>query len=347
MGERRARRALPSREMPRFCRHNRLIQNCPICTREQEIELRPILSSSAPRTPEPRTAAPRPRRPPAGSARSTARTRAAPGLTVRRLVRGADDGYRSPLAPGLKSSEDAARLAEEIAFAAGRLITLEADPPGLYAEVAGGDGDIEERTWLAFLIAYICPRDAEDPFAAVRAARTSWSSGEQPQLEAVETGPRTAHDPDRGSGTLDAYRAWAARAGSQRAAFTGDATWTPGRRFARAFERLALPGLHRDARYDLLVTLGRLGVYELRADSLQLGGDNEVTLAAKRALGIGDPLLLERRAAELAAACGVSPEALDLGLYNWERAGRATLGLGPAAEPDHDALASARRALGL
>jgi hypothetical protein len=267
-------------------------------------------------------------------------------MQVRRLARGADDGFRSPLVPGLKSSEEAERLAEELAFAAGRLSRLESDPPGSYAEVAA-DGDLEERTWLAFLIAYMCPLDGDDPFAGVRAARTSWSSGEEPDLAGVPVGPRTAHDPTRGTQTLDAYRAWAARARSQAAAFGGDAAWSPERRFARAFERLALPGLHRDARFDLLVTLGRLGVYDLRAGSLQLGGDNEPTVAAKRALGIGDTFLLERRAAELAEAAGLPLEALDLGLYNWGVRTRCTMGLEPTAEPDRAALESTRAALGL
>ena len=35
--------------------------------------------------------------------------------------------------------------------------------------------------------------------------------------------------------------------------------------------------------------------------------------------GIGDPLLLQRRAAELVEAVGVPIEALDLGLTNWSR----------------------------
>ena len=74
---------------------------------------------------------------------------------------------------------------------------------------------------------------------------------------------------------------------------------------------MALPGFHRDARFDLLVTLGRLGLYDLRPGALQLGGENEVTVAAKRILGIGDPLLLERRALELADACAIPLEALD------------------------------------
>ena len=93
------------------------------------------------------------------------------------------------------------------------------------------------------------------------------------------------------------------------------------------------PGLHRDARFDLLVTLGRLGCYELSASALQLGGDNEVTVAAKRAFGIGDSLLLERRAGELAAACEVPLEALDVGLYNWGGGVRATLASNSIASP--------------
>ncbi len=35
--------------MPTFCRHNHLIQNCPICSREQNVELRPIVSPSGPK----------------------------------------------------------------------------------------------------------------------------------------------------------------------------------------------------------------------------------------------------------------------------------------------------------
>jgi hypothetical protein len=124
--------------------------------------------------------------------------------------------------------------------------------------------------------------------------------------------------------------------------------WTPERRFARTFERLALPGLHRDARFDLLVTLGRLGVFDVVAGALQFGGDNEVTVAAKRALGIGDPMLLQRRAADLADACGLPLDALDLGLHNWGHGGpRVTLGLGPGAEPDEAAVEPVRAALGL
>jgi hypothetical protein len=331
--------------MPTFCRHNRLIQNCPICSREQAVELRPVVSSSAPRSAQERpSSAPKPRSRGNGGRSGGGGGR---GVRVRRVARGADDGYRSPLVPGLKSSEEAERLADELAIATARLERLAADPPGLYAEVSDQSLEIEERTWLAFLIAYLCPIQGEDPFAAIRGARTSWASGAMPELDGVETGPRSAHDPSRGPQTLEAYRAWAGRAGSQAAAFTGESGWTPERRFARTFERLALPGLHRDARFDLLATLGQLGVYEVQAAALQFGGDNRVTLAAKRALGIGDPLLLERRAADLAQACGVPLAALDLALYNWEAGERTTLGLEPDAQPDPQALAAVQDALGL
>ena len=331
--------------MPSFCRHNRLIQNCPICTREQAVEMRPIVTSSAPRTTQPRPSTPSP-----GRSRGTPSQRAtgtSGRVTVRRVARGGDDGYRSSLVLGLKSSADAGRLAEEIAFAEHRRGVLEHDPPGLYREVADPAGDVEERCWLAFLIAYLCPLEEDDPFAEIARIRTSWRSGEIPNLDEVRTGPRTAHEPRRAGRTLEAYRTWAARTGSQAAAFTGDGTWTPERRFARAFERLSLPGLHRDARFDLLLTLGRLGVFDLEAGSLALGGANDVTVGAKRALGIGDPMLLERRASDLAHGCGVALEALDLGLHNWQRGEHVTLGLGPGAEPTPEKLGSVQAALGL
>lgn len=258
-----------------------------------------------------------------------------------------DDGYRSPLAPGLRSTQDARRLAEEIAFASTRLGRLASDPPGLYAEVADAAGDLEERTWLAFLIAYLYPLDSPDPFAAIVAIRTSWAASRQLRLDDVQAGPRTAYDPARGLATIEAYRAWAGRAGSQADAITGESSWRADRRFARTFERLALPGLPRDARFELLSSLGALGLYELRPSSLVLGGSDTVTLAAKRAFAIGDALLLERRAAQLAEACEAPLAALDLALYNWEREARVTGGMGPSAEPGPRELDAAQTALGL
>ena len=96
-----------------------------------------------------------------------------------------------------------------------------------------------------------------------------------------------------------------ARAGSQEAALTGEASWSPVRRFGRVFERLALPGFARGARFDLLATLGAAGVYPLEADAVHFVEDDATTLAAKRALVSGDPMLLERRARDLADACGL------------------------------------------
>jgi hypothetical protein len=137
--------------------------------------------------------------------------------------------------------------------------------------------------------------------------------------------------------------------GTQAAAFLGDSSWTPQRRFERVYERLALPGFGRMGRYDLLVTLGALGLYEIKAGSLQFVGapaDDLTTLAAKRVFGIGDPLLLERRSAALAQAAGVPVEALDLALANWAAPERATLGF-PLLSGDVDAYERASDALGL
>jgi len=248
--------------------------------------------------------------------------------------------------PGLRSSRDADRLATELAFAAARLIALEQDPPGLLAEIADQRLELEERTWLAFQVAYICPLDDEHPFAGIEAVRTSWASGLLPDLDGVSTGPRSAFAPGQGWVTLDAYRAWAARAGSQAEAYTGEPSWTPQRRFARVYERLALPGLSRDTRFELLVMLGRLDCYELSGDRLELGGSDEVTVAAKRVFGIGDPLLLERRAATLAEACAMPLEALDLALWNWTSDQRSGLGVPVDAEVDATLLAVTRDALG-
>ncbi len=331
--------------MPTFCRHNRFLANCPICSADQVDVVSPRRSSTA----KPAGGGTRTR-----SASSTRGSRSSGAVRVRQITREQEDGFRSQLVPGVKASAAAERLAEEIAFACARLELLATDPPGLYGEVARL-GDREEALWLAFLIAYLGPLDGEDPFAGVRAAHTSWASGELPQLDDAALGPRTAHDPARGDATLVAYRAWAERAGSQDVAFGGESTWSAERRFARAFERLALPGLHRDARFDLLVTIGELGVHELRAGTLQLGGADETTVAAKRIFGIADTLLLERRAGEFAAAGEVPLAALDLALWNWNRTqrsdssgerDRATLGT-TDLEPDANAYARVAAALGL
>jgi hypothetical protein len=297
--------------VPTFCRHNRFVENCPIC--------------SPPK-------APAETRRPAGRSRSTSQSkrRSAGGVHVRQVARMADDGFRAPLVAGLKREDDARRLADELAVAAGRLNELETAPPGLYGEAAAA-ADVEEGLWLAFLIAYLGPLEDGDPFAGVAAARVPWAGGGAPELDGVPTGARTAHDPARGTATPQAYRAWASRSGSQAAAFAGEPNWSPERRFMQAFERLSLPGFHRAARFDLLVSIGRLGLVDVRAGALRLGGSDLVTTTAKRAFGIGDPVLLERRAADLAEVCEVPLEALDLALENLGRPRGEGLRLGAGA----------------
>jgi hypothetical protein len=167
---------------------------------------------------------------------------------------------------------------------------------------------------------------------------------------------------------LLAYAHWAARGGrsaaapgdavrapdaaGQRAAFTGDPGWSGERRFDRVYERLALPGLTRAARYDLLVTLGRLGIYSLEPQRLYLGAahgvreEDPTTAGAKRVFGIADPQLLERRAVALADGAGVPLESLDLALANWLGPQRATVGI-PAETREAGALESTRSALAL
>jgi hypothetical protein len=271
-----------------FCRHNRLTANCPICSRELDDELR--------------AQAPVRAKPPRASATSRGRATTAPPrsgrLVTRKLARAADDGYRNPLVPGLRATADAERLAVALTDAAARL-----EPPGPYPEV-GEEPDLEQATWLAFLLVLAGP--------------------EAPELQRVllEARPRfdddvTAELPAPRARTAEAYRAWVRRAGSQQAAFTGDAGWTPERRFGRVFERLALPGFGRGARFELLATLGAAGRYELAADALHLIEDDPTTLAAKRALVSGDQMLLERRARDLADACALPLAALDRGLAVW------------------------------
>jgi hypothetical protein len=314
--------------MPTFCRHSRLQATCPICSKAEE----PGRPARSPRPARPRgTAAPR--------------MRAQAGVRVRRVERAPDDGYENDLVFGLRSSVDAARLAGELAFAAARLDELRDDPPGLYADVALAS-DREEAAWLAFLIAYLGPLRGATAFASVEGARVPWHTGELPELDGLELGPRTAHDPARRDATLVAYRAWAARAGSQQAALTSDPDWEPERRFARTFERLALPGFGRGPRFDFLVTLGALGVVPLAAGTMALGGDatDPVVGAAKRVFGIGDAINLERRAAELAREAGVPLAALDLALFNWSapEAERATMGARTGPDPARrDAISAA------
>jgi hypothetical protein len=268
-----------------FCRHNRLTSKCPICSRELQEDLR----SKAPvRHVTPRkpgsSSTPRGR---SGSTRSR-------GVVTRKLARAADDGYRNPLVPGLRATADAERLAIALTQAAERL-----EPPGPYPLIAD-EPDLDQATWMAFLFA-LAP-ELRDVLAE---ANPPWDEADIEALPAAK------------AKTAGAYRAWVQRAGSQQVAFTGEASWTPERRFGRVFERLSLPGFNRAARYDLLTALGAAGRYPLTADAVHFVEDDDTTLAAKRALVSGDRMLLERRARDLADAAELPIAALDRGLAAW------------------------------
>src|SRR3954447_15971452 len=167
--------------MPLFCRHNRLTANCPICSRDMEAELR---AQAPPRA--------RPARSSGSQAakRSPSRARTGAGrsggVVTRRLARAADDGYRNPLVPGLRATADAERLGAALAAAAERL-----RPPGFYPDIAA-EPDVEEATWLAFLLALAAAPELQQ---AVLERRPCWRDGELPDL------------PPEGSRTAAAYRA--------------------------------------------------------------------------------------------------------------------------------------------
>ena len=265
-----------------------------------------------------------------------------------------DDGYRSRLVPGLRSSADAQQLAQEIAFATGRLSALRLQPPEIYAE-ARALGDIEQASWVCFLATYLSPLQEQDPFRGIRAVLAQpagdWHAGLLPDLEQIPLGPRSSHDPARGLSTVQAYRRWAQNSGSQAHVLAGDPGWSAQRRFERAFERLAIAGFSRAGRYELLVTLGALGLYELCAEALHPAPPSShspdlMTVAAKRIFGIGDTINIERRAQALAQQIDVPLASLDLALANWGCGERATLGFASQIG-DQDALRRAQSTLGL
>ena len=233
------------RALPTFCRHNRFLENCPICSR---------------------TWSPPPRR------RARARAGLGPGSAVR--IRHGAGGrrrrYRDPLVPGLRASEDArrlggrARLRRGAAGGARHVASGSLRRGGERAGHRGGDvAGVPHRL----------PVPGGGGAGLRRGRGPSGRAGRRASFRrwtAWPPGRGRPTTPAAGRTTLVAYRRWAERAGSQAAAFTGETHWDGARRFERAFERLALPGLHRAARFDLLVTLGRTGRYrpagELAAD---------------------------------------------------------------------------------
>ena len=226
----------------------------------------------------------RARRAPARASGSTAKrrsgsTRRTSGVVTRRIARPADDGYRCPLAPGLRATADAERLAAALA-----------PPPSGWSRPARtprwpSRADLEEAIWLAFLLALAGP-DKPELRAALLGARPALA-GRRPAVRPEEEPTHRRRLP----------RVGRRAPGSQAAAHRRRRVWTPERHFARLFDRLALPGFGRAARYSSS-PLGAAGLYELEADALHVAvaHDDATTLAAKRALSSGDAMLLERRA---------------------------------------------------
>jgi hypothetical protein len=105
--------------VPLFCRHNRFEASCPICSREK--------------APAPRA------RPSTARTRSGTQRRPQAGLVTKRVARAADDGYRSPLAPGLKATADAERLAQALALTTEALEARDVLTLDEAAEAAFGD----------------------------------------------------------------------------------------------------------------------------------------------------------------------------------------------------------------
>src|SRR5215208_4586515 len=143
-----------------FCRHNRMTAKCPICSKELEADLR----AKAP---------PRPagiRRAPAAPRARRAATPRTGALVTRKLARAQDDGYRNALVPGLRATADAERLAVALMIGAERL-----EPPGPYEAVAA-EPDLEQATWLAFLLALVGP-DAPELQDAIVEAAPSYADG--------------------------------------------------------------------------------------------------------------------------------------------------------------------------
>ncbi len=294
-----------------FCRHNRLSSKCPICARElreatpvRHVTVRKPGATSTPKSRAKTTKG------------SSSNSRGSGRLVTRQLARATDDGYRNPLAPGLKATADAERLAIAVTQAHERL-----DPPGPFTAI-DETPDVEHATWLAFLFAL-----APELYDLIDQTRPAWEDAGD--LDAL---------PEAKAKTAAAYRAWVERQGpTQEEAFTGEEIWTPERRFARVFERLALPGFTRAMRYDLLTALGAADIYPLEADALHFADDDATTDAAKRLLVSGDRMLLERRARDLAEASQLPISAFDRGLAVW---GQPTVQIDLTAEP-HPGIAAA------
>lgn len=249
-------------------------------------------------------------------------------MVTGRLQRAADDGFRSDLLPGIRSTADALSLAEELTAAEARLSAYGTDEAGPWAVLRELAGEPHRAFVAALAIAVASPDTAAGSAATATAVLAALEAvdgslaaldviaGAPEAQSIIDAGPRGPRAHDAAAIALAAPQQLAQRSGgSLEAALAGEAGWTSERRFARLLDRLALRGLPRAVRFDLLVALGRSGALPVRADALHLGSD-QVTDAAKRVFAVADVALLERRAAALVDATGVTFDALELALWN-------------------------------
>lgn len=317
--------------MPTFCRHGRFEASCAICRQEKaKAEPKPVAS------PKKGTGARRP----ASSVRApSSRPARSRSVVTGKLQRHADDGFSSELLPGVRSSAAALDLARELVTAEARLEALPSSQG--WEVVAAHAGEPAKAFIVALTLAVASPDGPGGSAPTVAAALAALQAG-VPELDDVagvaaaselavvlDAGPRGPRAHDASALALAAPAALSQRhGGSLETALAGDANWTPERRFARLLDRLALKGLPRAVRYDTLVGLARCGALPVKADALHLGSD-QVTDAAKRLFAVADVALLERRAAALADATGVTFDALELAL--WNVAGADAAGTGAAS----------------
>lgn len=319
--------------VPTFCRHGRFEASCGICRQEK--------AKSEPAPVRPASKGTAARRPTSSQSTPTARTGRSRTVVTGKLTRNADDGFRSDLLPGVRSSADAMVLAQELTLAEARLSSIASDDAGPWAAVASRSGDASAAFVTALVVAVASPDETAGSLVTAAAALAALEplladlddsgtiAGASAVAEILDAGPRGPRAHDAAGAALAVPAQLAQRsAGSLGAGLHGDDSWSPERRFARLFDRLALKGLPRAVRFDVLVALGRSGALDVRADGLHLGND-QVTHAAKRLFAVADVPLLERRAAAIVDATDVSWDALELAL--WNIAGADATGSGAAA----------------
>lgn len=131
--------------MPTFCRHNRIAENCSICSKKARVDLS---AAGGERPGSKERTAPRRERRPASSRRTPKQT----DVTVRRMARAEDDGYDNELVPGLRATADAERLARCLTAAASALDEMKSSPRelgDLAAELLPQAGPLEGNALTA------------------------------------------------------------------------------------------------------------------------------------------------------------------------------------------------------